>query len=873
MFVLPLCVLVLFLTLLAWRQRKSIRRLETSLLESTNSEFLLRTMIDSTPDLIFIIDREHRYQMVNKAFATHHGKDPEYFRGKTPLEIGMDPKVFFGNPAEGIIGIKAEQSEVITTGIAKYTPEQYITIHGIQKVVTSARVPMKNEKGEVSGILYFVHDITDIKRSEEDLRKKDRLLQAIATATHELVRNDDFEAAMGSVISLLGGRMQLDRVNVYCNTAGRDGVFIVSQLVGWESDTDSVEYHSPDMQRIPVTAMSPAMAALSRNEVYSGTVDNLDDLTLQGILQKRNVRSLAAIPIFIEGGFWGFVSFNDCHKPRQWTNAEISILRSFAATLGAVIERRDIEHQLIRAKEDAESANRAKSEFIANMSHELRTPMNGIIGFNDLVLTTDLQADQREYLENVRKSAYNLLTLINDILDFSRIESGKMEMERTAFSPAHLVEEAVDMLTLKAFEKKLELICDIDPNLPSRVLGDAIRIRQVLVNLLGNAIKFTERGEILVDVKERGSRREENGKYTCCLEIRVKDTGIGIAPDKLNSIFESFTQADSSTTRKYGGSGLGLTISKSLTQMMAGEITVTSEPGRGSTFSFSLPLEIVEDVPATHPPLTALKKVLVVDDNATNCRLMQAIFEYLFIPCVICQSGTEALAAISASLAEQPFDLIITDHQMPGMDGITLVREIRKRLRHHAQPFMLMLSSLEKMTYQREAEQAGINIFLQKPVKLHEITGILLSLVDKPGDTKDDSSPIPRINSLTEGACVLVVEDDAINLSLITELLQRMGFQVMQAGNGREALEILSQVQPILIFMDVNMPEMDGYATTRIIRRLPNPLGKIPIVALTADAMADDKEKCLNAGMNNFISKPFRITEIESTLKLYIRPA
>ena len=863
-------MVVLSLALL--RQYVVVRRLSQSLAESQKSELLLRTMIDSTPDLIFIVDRQHRYQMVNKAFAAEKGKEPDYYRNKTALEIGMEREIVFGNPAKGTIGIWAEEKEVVLTGMPKYIPDQFISINGIQKYVTNVKVPLKDVHGDVWGVLCFVHDITDRKRGEEDLRKKDELLQAIAGVTHELIRNDHLETAIGKVIGLLGSRMQLDRVNIYTSNEEVPGELFLDQFAAWESHSDKVEYSYPGLQHVPATIMTSMFETLRRNEIYSTTLADIDEPRLRAILEKRNVRSLAAIPIFSAGRFWGFVSFNDS-QDRKWTESEFSILRSFAATLGAVIERKEVEQQLIRAKEDAEAVNKAKSEFIANMSHELRTPMNGIIGFNDLVLTTDLQPVQRDYLENVRKSAYNLLTLINDILDFSRIESGKLEIDRTAFSPVRLVEEVIDMLTIKAFEKKLELLCRVDPSTPSRVLGDAVRIRQVLVNLLGNAIKFTDDGEIFVDVKEDGPRQEKDNHSFCRMTISVKDTGIGIEPDKLETIFESFTQADTSTTRKYGGSGLGLTISKNLAQMMDGELLVTSIPGRGSLFTFSLPLEIVDDVPApSRDPRSSLKKVLVVDDNATNRLLMQGIFDYLYIPCVICSGGDEALTAIRQSIDEgQPFDLVITDHQMPGMDGITLIREIKKVVRDDAQPFMLMLSSLDKISYQQEAEHAGINIFLQKPVKLQEISDVLLSLVNGNGHQTPFNPAVPRINSLTESASVLVVEDDPINLLLITELLQRMGFRVIQALNGREALEILSREQPALIFMDINMPEMDGYATTRIIRRLPNPLGKTPIVALTADAMPNDREKCLEAGMNNFISKPFRISEIESALKVYMR--
>ena len=838
------------------------------------SELLYRTMIDSTPDMMFVVDKKHRYQLVNRAFTLRGDKKPEYYKGKTALEIGIDEETVLGDPAKGIPGIWADDDVVFGSGESTTIPELVVTTSGVQKITSVTRVPMKDKSGEVQGILCFVHDITELK-------KKDQMLEAVTLATHELIRNDDLEAAMAKAIALLGKAARVDRVNVYAFVEDADGQGFINQWASWQLSSDSVESHSSIGQRVPASSMTPILEMFKRNQIFQGVTESIKDRLLHSLMVERNIISLAALPVFVNGRLWGIVSYNDCVQKRKWTSAELNILESFSATLGSVIERKEMISELIRAKEGAEAASRAKSEFMANMSHELRTPMNGIIGFNVLVLTTELKANQREYLENVRKSAYNLLTLINDILDLSRIESGKLTIDRTVFTPARLVEDVIDALAIQAFEKKLELVCQVDPKLPVRVLGDAVRIRQVLINLLGNAIKFTEKGEVFVEVG--GSVAEAVGaagavgavgaKRVCSLVVRVRDTGIGIPASKLSEIFESFTQADSSTTRKYGGSGLGLAISRNLADMMDGTLEVTSEPGVGSVFSFVLPVEVVEDVPAFYwAPLASLKRVLVVDDNATNCALMAGIFEYLQIETEICSSGREALAAI-ARLKDrgEAFDLIITDHQMPEMDGITLASEIRKLFDGEASPFLLMLSSLDKLSFQQQAQEAGISLFLQKPIKLHEMNEVLLSLVGAAEDRRFVDTVVPRINSLTENGTVLVVEDDPINLLLITELLSRMGFHVLQADNGEEALEILANKQPALIFMDINMPEMDGYTTTRVIRRLPNPVGKTPIVALTADAMEADREKCLQAGMNNFISKPFRIEDIEGAIRMYVR--
>jgi CheY-like chemotaxis protein len=506
---------------------------------------------------------------------------------------------------------------------------------------------------------------------------------------------------------------------------------------------------------------------------------------------------------------------------------------------------------------------------MANMSHELRTPMNGIIGFTDLVLTTDLQRSQREYLTNVKKSANNLLDIINDILDFSKLEAGKLQIDSVPFRMDELVEETVDILMVKAFEKNLELICYIDPLIPVQFSGDPVRIRQVLVNLLGNAIKFTPQGEILVSLVKAGSVYIKDGKQHLDIELSVRDTGIGISPRKLRKIFESFTQADSSTTRKYGGTGLGLTISKSLAELMHGNLTVKSEIGRGSTFTLHLPVEVLNEqvqIKAEHKP--PLNKVLLVEDNSTSRWLMQEIFQYFNISCEVAGSGQEALMMLERmAKTDEQVDIIITDHQMPGMDGLQLAKELQTTFPAMTTPVIMMIQSLEKTLFEHEAEKYGIRHLLAKPVKMYELYALLSSLF-MPGQAfeKPDMS-ITNIEQITEAATIMVVEDDPINMLLISEVLRKMGFEVIRASNGKQALEVLPHHEPVLIFMDVNMPEMDGYSTTRFIREMPEPYRTMPIIALTADAMQGDREKCIAAGMNDYISKPFRIEEIVGVLK------
>lgn len=717
----------------------------------------------------------------------------------------------------------------------------------------------------------------NLKESEQhllqvtaDLSEKERLLEAVGSATHEFISHDHFETAIGKAIKMLGSRMAVDKVSIYRNFPDSlSNLTCSSQVASWSCSIDEVEYHSPAYQEIPFHQMTDIAQTLLKNNIFYSPVSDLRQPCAKEWARLSNAKTVTIIPAFAAESLWGFICIEDCNTARPRTKAELSVLESFSATLGSAIHRIQVEQQ----RNHAEAASTAKSEFMANMSHELRTPMNGIIGFTELVLATDLQKTQREYLQNVTKSAHNLLDIINDILDFSKLEAGKLLIDNTSFKLDELVEDTIDILSIKAQEKGLELVCNIEPLLPTTFSGDPTRIRQILINLVGNAIKFTAKGEVCVSVEQETSIHESDGKKFMDVSISVRDTGIGIRPEKLDAIFESFTQADSSTTRKFGGSGLGLTISKSLAELMSGDLRVTSEFGRGSTFTLWLTLEVLDDHPRVE--LTSkgsLRNVLVIDDNITNCHLMEGIFQYLDIPCKICLSGEEALTIIDGAIRSgNPFDLVITDNKMPEMDGITLVRKIKEMKAGKAQPFILMLSSLERKIVQQEAENIGLDKFLSKPVKLSDLVGLLSKHFEHAGLQKEIAAVPQRMEKKFKRRKILVAEDNPMNMLLISEVLRKMGLEVIKAENGEEAIAMLLEHDPAMIFMDVNMPVMDGYTATRNIRRTPLPYRNVPVIALTADAMEEDKEKCLQAGMNDFLSKPFHVNEIESVMSNYLQ--
>ncbi|MFT3826307.1 MAG: response regulator [Chitinophagaceae bacterium] len=851
------------------RKRAEVEK-EQLLQDVKQSEELLRTVINSTPDWIYIKDVDHRFLLVNQAFASNMHMMAQEFVGKTELEIGVPEELVKGNAEKGIRGFWTDDEEVIKSGKIKFILEEPHVIDNKPQVMSTVKVPLRDGEGVVWGVLGFVHNITELKKVEESLRRKDQLLQAVSEATHQLISNNSLEDAIGEAIHLLGIKMQVDTVNVYKNRYdAAEDKWYGSQILHWDSSSNELMHGNPDFQNRELNVKSSLFSTLVKEEIFASHTQKIYEQESRDYYKALGIKSVALLPIFTLHNFWGFVSFGDCKNEREWTLTEFTILQSFAATLAAAIERKQMEQELITAKDMAETASIAKSEFMANMSHELRTPMNGIIGFTDLVLTTELQKSQRDYLDNVKRSAYGLLDIINDILDFSKIEAGKLQIDNTSFRLDELVEETIDILTLKAFEKNLEMICHIDPELPSQVSGDPVRIRQVLVNLLGNAIKFTQEGEIFVSVLKAGGIYRKDGREFLDVQFAIRDTGIGIPKDKLSKIFESFTQADSSTTRRYGGTGLGLTISKSLAALMEGDLLVQSEPNKGSTFTLHIPLEVINQKPQLSPAhKPPLRKVLVIDDNNTNRWLLQEIFNYFEIECEVAENSTAAFTVLERiQRNHEVLDLIITDHHMPDMDGIELITAIRERFKHITQPAILMSSSLEKGLFQHEAEKLGIHCLLTKPVKMYELYALLSSMFMAEKQAAPQIVEHPTITKITDAANILVVEDDAINMMLISEVLRKMGFEVLQAFNGKQALEMLQQAEPVLIFMDVNMPEMDGFATTRIIRQMPEPYCYLPIIALTADAMPSDKEKCIEAGMNDYISKPFRIDEIESVLK------
>jgi two-component system, sensor histidine kinase and response regulator len=754
---------------------------------------------------MFRKDMQGRFTFVNRLFRETLDVQSEQMIGKTDFDF------YSRELAEKY---RRDDELVLAEGQVLEAVEEHRKPDGGKLYVQVLKAPVRGSEGQIVGTQGMFWDVTARKQTEEALRTSEQRLQSI-----------------------------LDNATAVIYVKGIDGRYLL------------------------VNRLFESLFHARRTDVVGKSDYELFPPDVADAYRANDERVLAAgAPLQFEE-----VAPSD-DGPRTYVSTKFllydasGIPHALCGISTDITERTRAEVELKKTKDAAEAANRAKSVFLANMSHEIRTPMNGIIGMAELVLDTSLSPQQREYVQLVKESADSLLAVINDILDFSKVEAGKLELEEVPFALRNSLGDAMKSLAPRAHAKKLELACHVAPDVPDLLLGDVGRLRQIVLNLVGNAIKFTERGEVLVDVSLDAPPTNE-----VCLHFTISDTGIGIPADKRQLVFEAFEQADTSTTRRFGGTGLGLAISRKLIELMGGRIWLESEEGLGSRFHFLARLARATDRPAAQlelpVPLAGLP-ALVVDDNATNRRILAEMLSNWHMRPTVVDGSAAALAALrQAAEAGQAFDLVLLDAQMPDTDGFQLAEQIHD-LSPHAGATIMMLTSGDRPGDAVRRRQLNISSFLTKPIKQSELfDAITAALGNRPQAAPDSSHHAGRDESPAEPASarlrVLLAEDSVVNQKLAVYLLEKWGHQVTVANNGLEALAA-AEAQPFdLVLMDVQMPEMDGLEATAALRRREQGSDRrLPIVAMTAHAMVGDRERCLAAGMDDYLSKPVRAREL-----------
>jgi PAS domain S-box-containing protein len=781
-------------------------------------EAVYKSLIESLPLNVFRKDLQGRFVDGNQRFCDTIGKP-------LPEIIGKSDADFF--PPEQVQKYRKDDVHVMETGEILDAVEAYIKQSGEKLYVQVLKAPVRNSRGKIVGVQGMFWDVTERMTADEAARRSDARFRKLVQSS-----------LIGVFVADLDGRI-LDANDAFLDIIGYAKDDRAENRLRWDALTPE-EHRAADLTAIEQLHANGTCAPWEKEYFHK---------------DGRRVPILIGVTMLERGGSECICFVVDITRQKQ-TEAELKA-----------------------AKQAADDANQAKSQFLANMSHEVRTPMNAIIGITELVLNTPLAPKQAEYLRMVMQSAESLLGVINDVLDFSKVESGRVELERLPFSLRETIGDAVKSLALRSHDRGLELALDVARDVPDWLFGDAGRLRQVVINLVNNAIKFTHEGEVVVSVDladQAPTLSGGNGRSApATIELRfcIADTGIGIPADKLEKVFEAFEQADASTTRNYGGTGLGLAIVRRLVELMQGRVWIESTVGQGTRFYFTVRLELCDEPQSQRTPArrAALKgtRALVVDDNATNRRIVSDVLTSWELLPTACASAAEAITQLrTAFRGGRPYELLLSDVNMPETDGFSLLEQIR-RDPSVADITAIMLTSGDRQEDAARCQDLGVTQRLMKPIKQSELyDAILDALQIEPRKIGAAEEAAAAAAPSTRPLRLLLAEDSLVNQRLAVGLLERHGHRVTIANNGRQAVDLASDDGFDAILMDVQMPEMDGLEATRIIREQERQTGRhVPIIAMTAHALKGDRQRCLDCGMDEYVAKPVRERQLLSALR------